>query len=180
MKKLATSLCLVGALGVLATPALAFGPGTGQERRAQHQPTGTPQYDGTQNPGTEQRQDARPESTPAPPSSRALGVVCQRDGATTSNANDPEPGTPFSRCVKDLAQSIKRACAGEPKQRPAGDTERGTPFSRCVKALARALRSSKASSDRHAARSACKKPDFESGREYSACVRAVFKALRSA
>lgn len=177
MRKLRTAACVVGTFGLLATPALAFGPATGDHQRAQHQPGGAPQYNGTENPGTDRRQAARPESIPSPRSGRALGVVCQ--GESKSNENDPEPGTPFSRCVKALAQANRKACAGEPKQRPEGDTARGTPFSRCVSALAKGLRSSKAKSNRGQAKSACRRPDFESGREFSRCVQVLAKALRT-
>lgn len=163
----------------MASPALAFGPQTGDEQRAQHQPSGTPQYNGTENPGTEHRQSGPPESTPSPRSKRALGVVCSREGASKSNEGDSEPGTPFSRCVKAMAQASKKACSGEPKQRPEGDTESGTPFSRCVSELAKGLRAgSKSKSDRRQARIACRRPDFDSGKEFSGCVTKLAKALR--
>ena len=157
----------IGALTLVAAPALAVGPETG----AQHRPSGTAPYSGTVNPGI----DKRPATTPA--SKRALGKVCTDQGASKSNAGDSEPGTPFSRCVKGLAQSIKAACKDQSKSN-ANDSERGTPYSRCVSGAAKGLRSSSATSDRGLARSACKKADFESGREYSACVRKVAQALR--
>lgn len=180
----------------MASPAMAFGPETGDQLRQLHQPSGTPQYDGTNNPGTPPQYDGannpgsdrsqegqarRPVSTPSPRSKRALGVVCRAEGVSRSNENDPEPGTPFSRCVRTLAQANKKACEGEPKQRPEGDTERGTPFSRCVSDLAQGLRAStrKTNSDRRQARIACKRPDFDSGREFSRCVRIEARALRT-
>ena len=108
---------------------------------------------------------------------RALGRVCAAQGESKSNANDPEAGTPFSRCVKLLAKAIKSACKDETKSN-ANDPERGTPYSRCVSDLAKGLRASGATSDRGLARSACSKPGFDSGREYGACVSALAKALR--
>lgn len=168
MKNALKLIFAVGALTLVAAPALAVGPDTG----TQHRPTGTPPYSGTDNPGT----DKRPTITPA--SKRALGKVCTTQGASKSNEGDALPGTPFSRCVKGLAQSIKAACKDEPKSN-ANDPERGTPFSRCVSALAKGLRASTATTDRGLARSACNKPDFETGREYGACVSALAKALRT-
>ncbi len=45
----------------------------------------------------------QPETPPpngnAQPPATAYGVICQRLGASKSNENDPQPGTPFSRCV---------------------------------------------------------------------------------
>jgi len=175
MRKLVKAACVIGVLAATASPALALGPGSGD----QSLPSGTPAYNGSDNPGTEHRQSGRPESVPSPRSKRALGVVCSREGATKSNKDDPERGTPFSRCVKALAQASKKACQGEPKQRPEGDTERGTPFSRCVSELAKGLRAgSKTKSDRRQARIACRRPEFEGGREFSGCVRVLARALR--
>jgi hypothetical protein len=163
----------IGVLALAAAPALAVGPGTGTDNR----PTVIPPHSGTDNPGTEKR----PASTPPvnPGAKRALGKVCAAQGESKSNEGDSEPGTPFSRCVKALARSIRTACKDEPKAN-ANDPERGTPFSRCVVDLAKGMRASTASTDRGIARSACQKADFESGREYGACVRALAKALRNA
>lgn len=161
---------VVGAMALVAAPAFGAGPETG----AQHRPTATPPYSGTDNPGTDRRPATRPVT---PASKRALGQVCRAQGESKSNANDPEPGTPFSRCVKALAQSIKAACKDESKSN-ANDPDRGTPYSRCVSDLARGLRAGTATSDRGLARSACRKADFDSGREYGACVSTLAKALR--
>lgn len=166
MKNVLKLSLAIGALTLVAAPALAVGPQTG----AQHRPSGTGPYSGTVNPGI----DKRPATTPA--SKRALGKVCTDQGASKSNAGDSEPGTPFSRCVKALAQSIKAACKDQSKSN-AGDTEPGTPFSRCVSGAAKGLRASSATSDRGLARSACKKAEL-TGRQYGACVTGVAKALR--
>jgi hypothetical protein len=149
---------LVGALALMATPALAFS--------------------GSDNPGTSHRT----ANQPSPPSQRALGVVCAQQNASRSNENDPAPGTPFSRCVKSLAQAVKTACQGESKSN-ANDPDAGTPFSRCVRALVRGLRSSKArnaETARGTAKVGCSRPAFDSGREFSRCVRVVARTLRRA
>jgi hypothetical protein len=176
MKRTFKGMLALGALCLAASPALGAGPGTGDQYSSGHTPTGTPpSYNGSNNPGSEHL-----GSQPSPPSKRALGVVCARQGASKSNENDPEPGTPFSRCVKELAQSIKTACKGESKSNE-NDPEPGTPFSRCVRDLARGLKSEKArkaKSSRRAAKVACSRPDFESGREVGRCVRVVARALR--
>jgi len=149
---------LAGVLALMAAPALAFS--------------------GSDNPGTSNRQ----ANQPSPPSKRALGVVCAQQNASKSNENDPDPGTPFSRCVKSLAQAVKTACQGESKSNQ-NDPDSGTPFSRCVRSLVKGLRSSKAKNadtPRGTAKVGCGRPDFDSGREFSRCVRVVAKTLRRA
>ena len=42
----------------------------------------------------------------AKPPATAYGVICQRGGWSQSNANDPKPGTPFSRCVSQHRQGV--------------------------------------------------------------------------
>jgi hypothetical protein len=172
MKRTFNGMLAVGALCLAASPALGAGPGTGDQYSSGRTP---PSYNGSSTPGSEHL-----GSQPSPPSKRALGVVCTRLGASKSNENDPDPGTPFSRCVKNLAQSIKTACKGESKSN-ANDPDPGTPFSRCVRGLARGLKSEKArkaKSSRRAAKVACSRPDFESGKEVGRCVRVVARALR--
>lgn len=70
-----------------------------------------------------------------PPHAKAHGVRCQ--GLSKKHVKG-EKGTPFSQCVKALAQAKKhkkmppgRACKGFSKKHVKG--EKGTPFSRCVK-----------------------------------------------
>ena len=164
----------LAALGLVASPAMAGVPGTGEPEVV------PPSYDGSQNPGTTHRPTGTGggPATPAPASKRAIGKACAAQGASKSNANDPDPGTPFSRCVTTLAKSTKAACADEPKQRAEGDTESGTPYSRCVSALTKGLRASSNSSASRQAKIACNRPDFETGREFSHCVRVIARALR--
>ena len=42
---------------------------------------------------------------PQPPA-KAYGVICQRQHASQSNENDPQPGTPFSRCVSAHREGV--------------------------------------------------------------------------
>jgi hypothetical protein len=164
MKRAFKATLAVGVLCLAASPALGAGPGTGDQHSFN-------------NPGSDHR-----GSQPSPPSKRALGVVCARQGASKSNQNDPLPGTEFSRCVRELAHSIKTACSGASKSNQ-NDPLPGTEFSRCVRDLVRGLKSDrarKAKSSRGAARVACGRPDFDSGRQFSRCVRVVARALRRA
>src|SRR5215211_6173457 len=126
MKRLWKVVMLAGVLALMAAPALAFS--------------------GSDNPGTSNRQ----ANQPSPPSKRALGVVCAQQNASKSNENDPDPGTPFSRCVRSLVKGLRSSKAKN------ADTPRGT------------------------AKVGCGRPDFDSGREFSRCVRVVAKTLRRA
>ena len=174
MRNFLRAACVVGVVGAMASPALALGPEIGAENHAANPPSDTPRSNGS-NPGSE-RTGATPSST------RALGVVCARNEASRSNENDAERGTPFSRCVRELAQATREACNDASKQRADGDTEPGTPFSRCVRDLARGLRtgSRESRSDRGQSRIACERPDFDSGAEFGRCVRTMARALRNA
>ena len=128
----------VGAMALVAAPAFGAGPETG----AQHRPTATPPYSGTDNPGTDRRPATRPVT---PASKRALGQVCRAQGESKSNANDPDRGTPYSRCVSGLARGLR---AGTPTSdrglaRSAcrkADFDSGREYGACVSALAKALR----------------------------------------
>ena len=76
-------------------------------------------------------------SEEAKPAGTAYGVMCQRAplSASKSNENDPQPGTPFSRCVsqhrqgtngnKTAAAAAREAC----RQNPA---LKGEAFGQCV------------------------------------------------
>jgi hypothetical protein len=155
-------VALIATLAALASPAaLAHGPGG--VHGLGHRPTAVPHG---HNGGV--------------PHGRALGVVCKRTGASKSNEGDPEPGTPFSRCVRALAHAVKTACATEAKKRPEGDTEPGTPFSRCVRSLKSALRSSRSHSAKRTARRSCRRAGFDTRPEKRRCARAVGRALRRA
>lgn len=77
---------------------------------------------------------------PPPPHAKAHGKRCQELGYSKKHVKG-EKGTPFSRCVKAMAQadhhpglSGKKACKALSKKHVKG--HKGTPFSRCVKGVA--------------------------------------------
>ena len=85
---------------------------------------------------------------PAGSKAKAFGKACQ---AESKKHVADTPGTPFSACVKAMAQLHKgtktnphMACATESKKHVAG--QKGTPYSECVRAAAKLRRSSGASS----------------------------------
>jgi hypothetical protein len=155
-----TLLLVMVALGLGAAPALAL-------------PPQVPDNPGNQ--GAAHRPST--QSLPTPSSNRALGVACLKLGASKSNENDPLAGTPFSRCVRELAQAIRTACQGKSKSNQ-NDPLPGTEYSRCVRDLARALRAAGGSTSTAAtARSTCRKAQFDTGREFGRCVRVISREL---
>ena len=84
-----------------------------------------------------------PDYAPAPPpQAKAYGFYCKDQ---SKKHVEGTPGTPFSQCVKAMAQVSKnenlnpaRACKRLSKKHVRG--EKGTPFSRCVKAAAKLRR----------------------------------------
>lgn len=77
---------------------------------------------------------------PPPPHAKAYGKRCQELGFSKKHVKG-EKGTPFSRCVKAMAQADnnsnlhpKKACKALSKKHVKG--AKGTPFSRCVKGVA--------------------------------------------
>jgi hypothetical protein len=134
----------------LASAALASGPGT--HGRSQYAPghNRSQQSSSTASSGT-----TTTSTTTASPSNngKAYGRLCQ---AESKKHVAGQKGTPFSKCVTDmahLAHSLQssngsqgtgtgqanpaRTCANESKKHTAGQT--GTPFSRCVSAAAKLL-----------------------------------------
>jgi hypothetical protein len=81
-----------------------------------------------------------PDYAPAPPpQAKAYGFYCKDE---SKKHVEGEQGTPFSQCVKAMAQADthenmnpSRACRRLSKKHVRG--EKGTPFSRCVKAAAK-------------------------------------------
>jgi hypothetical protein len=74
---------------------------------------------------------------------KAIKSACKDE--TKSNANDPERGTPYSRCVSDLAKGLRasgatsdRGLARSACNKPEFDS--GREYGACVKGLAKALR----------------------------------------
>jgi hypothetical protein len=131
----------------LASAALASGPGThGNSQNApghnRTQPTTTT--------GTTSGTSSTPSSTN---NGKAFGRLCQ--GESKQHVAG-QPGTPFSKCVTDMAHLAQnsqngngsqstgsgqtnpaRACANESKKHVVG--QKGTPFSQCVTAAAKLL-----------------------------------------
>jgi hypothetical protein len=110
-------------LGLVPAVALAHGPGGGNSQNA-------PGHTHTAGGGT---------STNGTANSKAYGRLCQ---AESKKHVAGQSGTPFSTCVKDLAQAAKsshpnphRVCANESKKHVAG--MKGTPYSQCVVAAAK-------------------------------------------
>ena len=170
MKKKLLILPVLLALG--AVPALALAS----------EPDGVPPT----NPGTQRTtpttpttpSTARGPSTHSSPSNRAIGVACAKLDASKSNENDPQAGTPFSRCVRELAKAIRTACQGKSKSNE-NDPAPGTEYSRCVRDLARSLGASNESNSTFTtARNACKKGDFDTGRQFGRCLRTLSSELR--
>jgi hypothetical protein len=119
-------------LGLVASPALALPPQVPSNNGAQHAPSGAPS-DNTSTPG--------PHAS-LPAKAKAYGKYCQ--GFSKKHVAGT-PGTPFSKCVTDMAKlakddslSPRRACRDQSKRHVAG--EKGTPFSRCVVAGAKLQR----------------------------------------
>ena len=123
-----------------ATLALALAPGAALA----HGPSGT--KGNSQNaPGHSQ---TRSNSSTPPSNAKAYGKYCQSESKQHVAG---QPGTPFSTCVKDMAQLAKgsktnphTACANESKTHVSGQA--GTPYSSCVAAAAKLRRHSASSS----------------------------------
>jgi hypothetical protein len=105
------------------------------------QPTNPGQGNGPPStaPGQSGTTGATGTSGPQGPSShaKAYGKLCQGESKKHVAGT---PGTPFSKCVTDMAKaahgaSPKAACKNESKKHVKG--EKGTPFSRCVSAAAK-------------------------------------------
>jgi hypothetical protein len=110
-------------LGLVPAVALAHGPGGGNSQNA-------PGHTRTGGSGT---------STNGTASGSAYGRLCRNESKRHVAG---QSGTPFSTCVKDLAQAAKsshpnphRVCANESKKHVAG--MKGTPYSQCVVAAAK-------------------------------------------
>jgi hypothetical protein len=128
----------------LASAALASGPGTHGRSQSAPGHNRSQQTSATSTTGS----TTGTSSTPSPSSNaKAYGRLCQ--GESKKHVAG-QKGTPFSKCVTDmahLAQSSQagntgqsnpaRACANETKKHVAGQT--GTPFSKCVAAAAKLL-----------------------------------------
>jgi hypothetical protein len=121
-KRMAATAAAV-VLGLVPAVALAHGPGGGNSQNA-------PGHTRTGGSGT---------STNGTTNGSAYGRLCQ---AESKKHVAGQSGTPFSTCVKDLAQAAKsshpnphQVCVNESKKHVAG--MKGTPYSQCVVAAAK-------------------------------------------
>ena len=72
-------------------------------------------------------------SDEAKPAGAAYGVTCQREGASKSNENDPQPGTEFSRCVAEHRKGTNGEKSAESAARTTcRETHPGSDFGKCV------------------------------------------------
>ena len=117
-----TLVATTAGLALALTPAVALA-------------SGTPGHSGAA-PG-QQKKTSSSTSTATTP--RAYGKLCQGESKVHTKGT---PGTPFSECVKAMAQMAKspklnshKACAGLSKQHVKG--QKGTPFSECIVAANR-------------------------------------------
>jgi hypothetical protein len=152
---------LTATMALGAAPALALGPPSGTpvptNTGTAHMPT-TPGSQGSQgtanapsNPGSQGT--AHKPSTPGPNATlpakaKAYGQYCQSESKTHVAGT---PGTPFSKCVTDMAKlangsskNPRTACKDESKQHVDGHP--GTPFSLCVSGGAKLLKNQAAGS----------------------------------
>jgi hypothetical protein len=112
----------LGALALMAVPGTALAV-------PDYQPAPPPHY--------------TPGPTPGPPAhAKAYGKRCQ--GLSKKHVKGTQ-GTPFSRCVKAMAQAdldptlnARKACKALSKKHVKG--KKGTPFSHCVKGVAQMRR----------------------------------------
>jgi hypothetical protein len=122
----------------IATMALAGAPAVALAAAPGDQPTGPP---------VSKHGTAHKPSTPGPGAglhakAKAYGKFCQGESKKHVAGT---PGTPFSKCVTDMAKLGKGstnnpriACKDESKKHVAGTP--GTPFSRCVSGGAKLLK----------------------------------------
>lgn len=122
------SIATVAVVLGLASAALASGP-SGTHGRSQSAPGHT----------RSQPPSSTTTTSGVGTNAKAYGRACEGESKQHVSGR---PGTPFSKCVTDMAQLANnsntnphRACANESKQHVAG--EKGTPYSQCVVAAAK-------------------------------------------
>jgi hypothetical protein len=125
-------LTLIATMAFGLAPAIALAAGPGDH------PTGPP---------VSKHANTHKRSTPGPGANlstkaKAYGKYCQGESKKHVAGT---PGTPFSKCVTDMAKLGKGstnnpriACKDESKKHVAGTP--GTPFSRCVSGAAKLLK----------------------------------------
>lgn len=172
--KVLTKLALLTATAALgAAPALAVGPPTGTpiptNTGTAHMPTSPGSQGAAHAGGQGSSSTTTTTSTPGPSASlpakaKAYGKYCQGESKQHVAGT---PGTPFSKCVTDMAKLAKAsaptpatgspttststsatnpttACKNESKKHVAG--QHGTPFSLCVSGAAKLLKAESSSS----------------------------------
>jgi hypothetical protein len=160
MKVSGSTVLTIAALALGATTAAFAGstPGPTNPGSAHLPTTAPPSNDGTanmpsDNKGTPHKpaDSGAPDSTPGPHAglpakAKAYGKYCQTESKKHIAGT---PGTPFSKCVTDMAKlangqtaSPRAACKNESKKHVAGTP--GTPFGKCVSGGAKLLKDQKA------------------------------------
>jgi hypothetical protein len=122
-------LMLTATMALGAAPAVALAASSGNAGQPSNQ-------------GTAHRSSAPGPNASLPAKARAYGKNCQGESKTHVAGT---PGTPFSKCVTDMAKlargatnNPRTACANESKKHVAGTP--GTPFSLCVSGGAKLLK----------------------------------------
>ena len=117
-------------LALSVAPGIAFAnPGNGN---------GPPSNQGTQhNHGGSDTSSTPGPSASLPAKAKAYGKYCQGESKKHVAGT---PGTPFSKCVTDMAKAAKgtnptTACKNESRKHVAG--QKGTPYSLCVSGAAK-------------------------------------------
>ena len=130
MKLTIKTAIMAATLALVAAPAMALPPQAPSNNGTGHAPSDTPSAN---TPGPH---------AGLPAKAKAYGRYCQ---SFSKKHVAGTPGTPFSKCVTDMAKlgsdrtdSPRKACRNQSKRHVAG--QKGTPFSRCVSAGAKLLK----------------------------------------
>lgn len=131
---------LTAAMALGAAPALALGPPSGTPVPTNTGTSHMPSNPGSQ--GTSHKPSTPGPNASLPAKAKAYGKLCQAESKTHVAGT---PGTPFSKCVTDMAKlangstkNPRTACKDESKTHVAGTP--GTPFSQCVSGGAKLLK----------------------------------------
>jgi hypothetical protein len=129
MKIITKAAAMAATLALVPAPAMALPPQAPSNNGTEHAPSSTPSG------------KAPGPHAGLPAKAKAYGRYCQ---SFSKKHVAGTPGTPFSKCVTDMAKlgsdrtdSPRKACRDQSKRHVAG--QKGTPFSRCVSAGAKLL-----------------------------------------
>jgi hypothetical protein len=153
MRPMTKTALLTAALALMATPAMAYGPGdnpgsqyvAGTPGASYTPPTVPPSYDGSNNPGTRQERSQQPLGLA---DARALGVKECQD----FKANFKVTRSAFGRCIAAAAKAIRTgisaraACRSLRLSRIRRDGQARSDFRACIIATRRAVRAAQAQS----------------------------------